>query len=398
MVEGSHNEASGEGEGVLGAFHSPLVDRLRRQPQAGRWALPGGEIVLPRVFGFCRGVTRALAMADRAVRRHAEARSAGRLVLLGEIIHNPWVNDSFRRRGVVILTDSQRQPEALAEHVGPGDGAIIPAFGVPVGVLRTLESIGCETVDCSCGDVIRLWRWSEHAVADGFGVVVFGRAGHDETVVTRSRLLEAGGTYIVLGTLEQIEQFAELYRHDADEAAFAETFDASITNARSLTGFARLAQVSQTTMLYNDTQEVRRILQEAVVDRFGPEGLSERLRLQPTVCRATQDRQNAATELCRSGCDLLIVVGGFGSSNTRHLHELAGQYAPAYLIEDARGIVDAGCLRAFDPARAGPGEVEDWLPKRRPVRIGVLAGASSPEVVVGEVLRRLGEFLQFPGG
>lgn len=395
-MEPSHETCPdcGEPSESLSIFHSDLVDRIRGGDRPGCWSLPGGQIVLPRVFGFCRGVTRALAMADRAVRRHAASGREGRLVLLGEIIHNPWVNDTFRRQGVVILSDTQRQPECLGEFVGPEDVAIIPAFGVPLPVLRRLEAIGCETVDCSCGDVIRLWRWSERAVAEGFAVVVFGRAGHDETVVTRSRLVEAGGTYLVLGSVGEVRQFADMLRRSAPAESFHKTFGGEVTNARSLAPFERLAQVSQTTMLYNATQEVRAILEDAFEDRFGADGSADRLRLQPTVCRATQDRQNAALELCGAGCDVIVVVGGFGSSNTRHLYELAGRYAPAYLIEDARAIVSPERLEAFDPTTQEAAEVRDWLPQRRPITLGVLAGASSPEVVVGEVLGRLGEFLQ----
>ena len=140
--------------------------------------------------------------------------------------------------------------------------------------------------------------------------------------------------------------------------------------------------------------QVRRLIREAFVARYGPDQIDARLLFEPTVCRATQDRQAAAIELCRSGPDVAIVVGGFGSSNTRHLWELAGGYAPAFFVEDADAILSAEELKTFDFHGGSPTVARNWLGRRRPLRIGVLAGASSPEIVVGEVMGRLAEFLR----
>ena len=368
-------------------FSSPIVDRARRNGNV--LTLPGGSIVLPEVFGFCRGVERAMAMLDKAVTSHRSRNT--RLFLLGEIIHNPWVNDYSRCRGVTVLTGPQRDhPERL---ISRDDCAVIPAFGVAPAIERRLKAIGCEIVDTSCGDVRRLWKWAEHAAGEGFGVLIFGRAWHDETVVTKSRLDEAGGGYLVAGDLEEVRRFCDLIAGRMPPERFGELFGPEKTNAGDLSPFERLAQVSQTTMLHTETMKVRGILREAFGRRFGRDGLDERLRFQPTVCRATQARQSAAVKLCRSGCDLTVVVGGFGSSNTRHLHDLARGFAPAYFIESAKAIRSEREIEAYDVARGHAVIVRDWLPERRPVRIGVLAGASSPEIVVGQVLETLADFL-----
>jgi 4-hydroxy-3-methylbut-2-enyl diphosphate reductase len=376
-------------EGGVHIFSSDVVDRVRAAGNV--WRLPGGEIRLPRIFGFCRGVKRALTMLDEAVRQHA--REHKRLFLLGQIIHNPWVNAYFQQRGVRILSAQQRR--RVEEFISSDDCAVIPAFGVPLGIERKLREIGCEIVDTSCGDVRRLWVWAERAVRSGYAVLVFGRANHDETVVTKSRLAAAGGAYVVAGNLEEVRRFGHLVTGAEPADRFGELFGQEATNADDLEPFARLAQVSQTTMLYDDTMRVREILQEAYARRFGSEGLPERLLFEPTVCRATQDRQAAAVELCRTGCDVVVVVGGFTSSNTRHLYELAGQFAPAYLIEDASAIRSQTELATYDFGRDEPAVARDWLPAPRPLRVGVLAGASSPETVVGEVLQRLAEFLSW---
>ncbi|MCD4823378.1 MAG: hypothetical protein K8S55_02120 [Phycisphaerae bacterium] len=384
---------------ALKAFRSPVVDRLRLGANPNVWSLAGGELLLPRVFGFCRGVKRALAIAGQAATNHATKPTVSKLVLLGEIIHNPWVNDYFQRRGVEILSSEQRRSEQIGGYVGPDDCAVIPAFGVPLPIEQQLERIGCEIIDCSCGDVIRLWRWSERAVTEGFGVLIFGRARHDETVVTKSRLAATGGKYLVVENLEEVRQFAEMIvTGNTSPQVYRAAFNDDATNADTIASLEHLAQVSQTTMLYNHTQHVREAIQDAFARRFGQEEAARRLKFQPTVCRATQDRQNAAVELCKSGCDLVIVVGGFGSSNTRHLHELASQFAPAYLIESAASIGSAAELVAWDTQTHQAATVRDWLPDRRPLRIGVLAGASSPEIVIGEVLGQLAEFLKAGSG
>ena len=369
------------------AFASDTVDRLRRA--GGVWSLPGGQVLLPRVFGLCRGVKRALAMLDRAVNEHR--RRAGTLFMLGEIIHNPWVNASFEARGVRSLTRDQHAD--IESVIAAEDCAIIPAFGVPLPVERRLKAIGCELVDTSCGDVRRLWVWAERAAAEGYGVVIFGRADHDETVVTKSRLAESGGRYVVVGDLARTRDLCDLIARGASATEFAEMFDPSTTNAESLAPFERIAQVSQTTMLYDDTLRVRRMLRDTFTRRFGPDRATQRLLFEPTVCQATQDRQAAAIELCESGLDLAVVVGGFGSSNTRHLYELARGCVPAWFIEDAGAIHDEREILAMDPDRGMPAAMSDWLPAERPIRVGVLAGASSPDVVVGGVLERLAELL-----
>ena len=389
MSPGEAPSRAGGGES-LSVFASERIDRIRSA--GGVWRLPGGEICLPEVFGFCRGVTQALAMLARAVATHvAQGAHGGRLFLLGQIIHNPWVNAYFEARGVRLLSKDQvRRPE---RHIGPGDCAVVPAFGVELAVQERLRAIGCRIVDTSCGDVRKLWRWAERAAGDGYGALVFGRANHDETVVTKSRLAAVGGRYVVVGDMDRMRRFCELITGRQPAGSFRETFDEADTNAEMLDPFDRIAQVSQTTMLYDETLAVRELLREAYAERFGPAGLDDRLVFQPTVCRATQARQAAAVTLCRAGCDLAVVVGGFGSSNTRHLYELAGGFAPAWFIEDARAIRSASEIETIDLPAGRPYVATDWLPARRPLRIAVLAGASSPEIVVGQVVERLGEFL-----
>jgi len=369
-------------------FASETIDAVRGSDNVLR--LPGGEIRLPTAFGFCRGVNRALAMLEEAcAARDADPSS---LFLLGQIIHNPWVNDYFSGLGVQILNSDQ--VDRLEDYITPADRAVIPAFGVKVDIEQRLREVGCEILDTTCGDVRRLWLWACRAAKNGFSVLIFGRADHDETVVTKSRLDAVGGKYLVVGDLIKTEFFAEMIAGGLSDEKFTELFPPTCTNATSLAPFGQLAQVSQTTMLYSDTVAVREILEKAFALRFGADLSEDRLLFEPTVCHATQDHQTSAAELCSSGCDLVMVVGGFGSSNTRHLHELARGYVPAFFIENADAIISADRLIAFDSDLGEPVELDGWLPTGRPLCIGVLAGASSPEIVVGQVIDKLAGFLQ----
>ncbi len=383
----SSSPAHVAGDDALGGFGSALVDRVREGGNI--WRVPGGEIRLPEVFGFCRGVKRALRMLQQAVSEHG--RHGGRLFLLGEIIHNPWVNRHFEDRGVRVLT--REQVENVGEHITPTDCAIIPAFGVKLPVEQRLKAIGCNIVDTSCGDVRRVWAWADRAARGGHAVLIFGRATHDETVVTTSRLAAAGAKYVVAGSLDETRAFCDLIAGRRPAEDFSELFGPRTTNAAGIEPFRQLAQVSQTTMLYDDTMAVRDLVREAFVERYGQADAERRLLFQPTVCRATQARQNAAVALCSGGPDLAVVVGGFGSSNTRHLYELASQYAPAWFIEDAGGLRGPDEVATIDLASGRRTAARDWLPARRPLTIALLAGASSPEIVVGEVLQRLADLL-----
>jgi 4-hydroxy-3-methylbut-2-en-1-yl diphosphate reductase len=356
-------------------FASDIVNAIRAAHNVH--PCPGGRVLLPSVFGFCRGVRRALTMAQQALAARRDG--PGRLCLLGEIIHNPWVNDFFRQRGVTIL--DRPAWDHLETTLTRDDCAIIPAFGVPLAVEQQLETIGCEIIDTSCGDVRRLWRWASRAAQDGCAIVIYGKANHDETIVTRSRLEAVGGQYVVVATLEQTRTLCELLSRGAPVDAFVEALGADAVHLTDPAAFARTAQVSQTTMLYEDTLEVRRLLTDALG--------AEHLQFEPTVCQATQDRQQAARDLCDTGADLILVVGGFGSSNSRHLYELARRRTTAWFIEDASAFEPDGSIRAFDETTHAPRVVTEWLPTGRPITIGVLAGASSPEIVVGQVVERL---------
>ncbi len=204
MRNNSDNQPTPSGPRQLEAFRSELVDKVRRSDNV--WDLPGGQLLLPDVFGFCRGVTRALAVLSKRIR--SDPKEGKHLFLMGQIIHNPWVNNYFQHKNVRILSETERM--TVERFVTADDCAVIPAFGVSLEIERKLQAIGCEIIDTTCPDVRRLWAWADHAASEGYALLIFGRSGHDETVVTKSRIEAVGGKYLVVGRVEQAHQFADM--------------------------------------------------------------------------------------------------------------------------------------------------------------------------------------------
>lgn len=341
----------------------------------GRLALGGfRELVLPRVFGFCGGVVRALNLLERTL----EEAGDGRLWLLGEIIHNETVNDHFRGRGVRIV--SERSVEAVFESADAGDVFVIPAFGLPEATearLRDFVGDRGTVVDTTCPYVKRIWDFVSRAAASGKTILIHGKPEHPETRATVSRALGGRNAVVIVPTMEDALRAARAIR-TGRWTGFPEAWV-----RKPEWGCSRFAMVHQTTMLHDETLRMADLLRQAAEEAGG------RLEVADTVCRATQDRQDAAGRVCARGCDLILVLGGFASSNTNQLYRMAKSHAPAFFIQSA-GALDRSRIRHFVPASGGVRVTEGWFPREGAV-IGLLAGASCPAPDIGEVVRTLRE-------
>ena len=364
-------------------WRSPLVERLR---EAGALRFGAVEIVLPRSFGFCWGVDRALAMVEEARREHA-----GRpLWLISSIIHNPRVNEDLRAKGVRFLRGEHAEPGAW-ERLGPADVVIVPAFSAPVEDLQRLESRGVTVVDTTCPWVIKPHKRTLKYVKEGFTTVIHGTVGHEETAATCSLIAHEGGHFVVVDSLEQALPLARFLEGALDAAGLlsalpARAFSPGFDPARDL---RRVGVINQTTMLARESRAIGDRLRAALAARDGANGLAESFRDFDTICRATQDNQDAAREVAERRPDLFLVVGGYDSSNTKNLARVGdGAGVPAYHIEGPH-CLEAGAIRHRDRASGRIGESLGWLPSRRPLRVALTAGASTPDALLGEVIARL---------
>lgn len=371
-------------------YRSIVVEKLRA---SGNVLCAGGLTVrLAKQFGFCYGVERAIDLAYAARKVFKDKK----LYILGEIIHNPEVNEQVRRMGIKTLTGEN--PEASLDDVTAADAVIIPAFGADVSTMNRLKTIGCQLVDTTCGDVLSVWKRVTQYASDQITSIIHGKAWHEETKATSSRALAKGpGHYLVVYNLEETDYVCDYIRRGGDKQEFLKKFEGAHSPGfdpdRDL---QCIGLANQTTMLRSETEEVQRRLRQAMRDRYGEAELPRRYRFFDTICGATQERQDALGDLLHQPLDLMIVVGGYNSSNTSHLVEMSEKKCPTYFIKAASKIISDTKIQHFDLHQQKEIETEAWLPDRRPVAIGVTAGASCPNNLIEETIRRLFELRGVP--
>jgi 4-hydroxy-3-methylbut-2-enyl diphosphate reductase len=369
---------------VMSHYRSELVERIRAR---GHEISAGGLTVkLARQFGFCYGVERAIDLAY-AARKVFPDRP---LYILGEIIHNPEVNDQIRAMGIKFLTGSQK--DADMEDLRPGDIVIIPAFGTDVATRRRLEEIGCQFVDTTCGDVMSVWKRVRQYSREGVTSIIHGKAWHEETKATSSQARAYGsGHYLVVYNLEETDYVCRYIVHGGNKEEFLRKFAGAYSEGFDPDVHLEVIGVAnQTTMLRGETEEVQRRLRNAMIQKYGEANLHRHFRYFDTICGATQDRQDALQKLLEEPLDLLLVIGGYNSSNTSHLAEMGEARLPTYFIKNASKLVSNKLIRHFNLQRQEEIETRDWLPDG-PVTVGVTAGASCPNNLIEDVIRRLFE-------
>ena len=332
-------------------------------------------------FGFCYGVDRAVELAYETKERFPDRR----IFLTAQIIHNPRVNKKLQEMGVEFLTDYN--------HVAEKDVVILPAFGATATQIGKLKSKGCIIVDTICGSVLNVWKRVETYAQKGFTAVIHGKYYHEETQATSSRVSGyEGGRYLVVLNMEETQTVCDYIRHGGDKQAFLKKFSKQVSKdfdpERDL---SRLGLANQTTMLMSESLAIAEALRKALLDRYGAEHIARHFRNFDTICSATEDRQNAIVEFKDKNLDLIMVVGGYNSSNTNHLAKMALSFTRAYHIEDADGLVSDKEIRHKPFGQFETIVTADWLPKG-PIKIGLASGASTPNQVLGEVVEKILSF------
>ena len=370
-------------------YQSALVERIRARGYTDTFG--DVRVRLAQEFGFCYGVDRAVDYAYETVHNFPNKR----IHLVGEIIHNPHVNKRMKDMGISFI-----YPDAEGGFDFSGltaeDVVILPAFGVTTHDFDTLSAIGCILVDTTCGSVLHVWKRVESYARDGFTAVIHGKYTHEESRATASQVSKhEGGKYIIVRNMEEARLLCDYIARRPGHL----TRDEIVTRfeARASPGFDPdkhldfVGVANQTTMLANESLAIGLKVHEAMAERFGAEQATGHYRSFGTICSATQERQDAVAVMMQSPPDVMLVIGGYNSSNTNHLAHLCRQYTRTYHVEDANCIdVDAGSIRhkpVLDPA--APEVLEtDWLPKGA-FELGITAGASTPNNKIGEALIRI---------
>ncbi|MCC7374860.1 MAG: 4-hydroxy-3-methylbut-2-enyl diphosphate reductase [Verrucomicrobiales bacterium] len=370
---------------VLSHYRSQLVERIRKNGNV--ISAPGVLTVkLAKEFGFCYGVERAIDLAYAAHKAFPDRR----IFLLGEIIHNPEVNDQIRRMGIVTI--ASRPSDDQIEEIKPQDIVIIPAFGTEVATRKKLEARGCTFVDTTCGDVMSVWKRVRQYSKESVTSIIHGKAWHEETLATSSQARANGsGHYLVVFNLAETDYVCDYILRGGDKKLFLEKFQGAYSAGFDPDLHLKAVGVAnQTTMLRGETEEVQRRLRAAMEKKYGTPELPDHFRFFDTICGATQDRQDALEKLLKTPLDLLIVIGGYNSSNTSHLAEMGESLLPTYFVKNAGKMMSPALIQHWDQHRREEVSTENWLPSGE-VTVGVTAGASCPNNLIEEVIERLFE-------
>jgi 4-hydroxy-3-methylbut-2-enyl diphosphate reductase len=363
-------------------YHSAIVESMRahgNQLTAGRLSFR-----LAQEFGFCYGVDRAVDYAYETRAKFPDRR----LFLVGEIIHNPHVNANLARMGVVFL---HRDGEFDFSAITADDVVIIPAFGVTLRDFNRLRDIGCVVVDTTCGSVLNVWKRVESYARDGFTSVIHGKHYHEETKATASQVSRhPGGKHLIVFDMAEARTVCDWIEGRGDrqqlETHFASACSDRFDFDRDL---ERIGVANQTTMLSGESLAIAAEFRKSLADRYGEAAIADHFRSFDTICSATQERQDAVVQLLAEPIDVMLVIGGYNSSNTCALAALADSHGVrTYHIEDAENIEVASQSIRHQPVRSKHEVVESgWLGSA--VRVGVTAGASTPNNKIGETVARV---------
>jgi 4-hydroxy-3-methylbut-2-en-1-yl diphosphate reductase len=373
-------------EELASDYDGNIVDYLRGHEYV--LTVEDVSIHLAREFGFCYGVERAVEYAYQTRRKFPERQ----IHLVGEIIHNPLVNDRLRSMGVSILERPTPTGAFDFSAINTEDVVIMPAFGVTIDDFAALREIGCILVDTTCGSVLNVWKRVEAYARDGFTALIHGKYYHEETRATASQVRKhPAGHYIIVRSMDEARMVCDFIEGKLSAAVLMEHFAVAVSP-----GFdpdlhlQHIGVANQTTMLARESLAIGEEIGTAIARARGDEARATSFRSFDTICSATQERQDAVHELLEAGVDVMVVIGGFNSSNTISLAALCADRVPTYHVETASAIDPDTNTVHYRPAMIRHSEADQagWLPDG-PVRVGVTAGASTPNNKIGEAVARI---------
>ena len=371
----------GHGEVVASQMQTEYNSGLIQEIRDRHYSLTRGEVTikLAEDFGFCWGVERAVAMAYET-RKHFPTEQ---IWITNEIIHNPGVNQRLRDMQVAFIEVDKGEKDFAV--VGQGDVVILPAFGASVQEMQLLNDKGCTIVDTTCPWVSKVWNTVEKHKKKDHTSIIHGKYNHEETIATSS----FAGKYLVVLNLDQARYVADYILGGGDRQDFLDRF----SRACSLgfdpdTDLERIGIANQTTMLKGETEQIGKLFEHTMLQKYGPQALNDHFLSFNTICDATQERQDAMFTLVEQPLDLMVVIGGYNSSNTTHLQEIAVErQIPSYHVDSADRLGPGNQIE-HKPLHGDLTVTQNWLPEG-PITVGITSGASTPDRSVEEVIERI---------
>ncbi|MEQ8753614.1 MAG: 4-hydroxy-3-methylbut-2-enyl diphosphate reductase [Coleofasciculus sp. G1-WW12-02] len=386
--ENYHRKGFGHEAEVATQLQSEYQSSLIQEIRDNNYQLKRGDVTihLAEAYGFCWGVERAVAMAYET-RQHFPTE---RIWMTNEIIHNPSVNQRLQNMNVNFVPVEEGTKDFSI--VGAGDVVILPAFGASVQEMQLLNDKNCKIVDTTCPWVSKVWHTVEKHKKKEYTSIIHGKYKHEETIATSS----FAGKYLVVLNLQEAEYVTNYILNGGNRDEFMAKFSRATSEGfdpeRDL---EHIGIANQTTMLKSETEQIGKLFERTMMKKYGPDQLNQHFQSFNTICDATQERQDAMLELVEQRLDLIVVIGGFNSSNTTQLQQIAiERKIPSYHIDSAE--------------RIGPGNridhkvlhqdmtvTDNWLPDGEIV-VGVTSGASTPDKVVEDVIEKIFELKATP--
>ncbi|MGN6264048.1 MAG: 4-hydroxy-3-methylbut-2-enyl diphosphate reductase [Ginsengibacter sp.] len=355
------------------------------------------QIYLARHFGFCYGVENAIDISFRIIEENA----GKRIYLLSEMIHNPQVNEDLKSRGVQFLMDTKGNILIPFENLRPEDIVIVPAFGTTLKIEQQLlaSDVEIEKYNTTCPFVRKVWNKAEAIAKENYTVVVHGKPRHEETRATFSHSAVNAPT-IVIKDMKEAIRLADYILGRKELHNFYKEFEGQYSQGFNVEeDLKRIGVVNQTTMLASDTQTIAEYLREVMVVKYRltTENIETHFAdTRDTLCYATNDNQGAVYALLDTPANFAIVVGGYNSSNTSHLVELCEKKLPTYFIRSADDIVSSRQINHYKIDRKEEVTTLSYLPEKKPAKILITSGASCPDALVEQVIRKLLGFYKCP--
>ena len=370
-----------------------LQDKLKKDLSPTLLDLGDLKIYLARHFGFCYGVENAIEISFRTI----EENQGKRIFLLSEMIHNPQVNADLIEKGVQFLQDTSGKQLIPFSSLTPDDIVLIPAFGTTLTIEKELRDAGItiEKYNTTCPFVEKVWNRSEQIAAKGYSIVIHGKPKHEETRATFSHA-SSGAPSVVVNDMQEAIILSRYITGGLPAKTFYEKFAGRYSEGFDVNkDLLRIGVVNQTTQLATDTQAIADYLRQTMKDHYhlDESQVGERFAdTRDTLCYATNDNQSAVNALLETAADLAIVAGGYNSSNTTHLVELCEEVLPAYFINSPDKIISEKDILHYNFHTKEEILTSGYLPEKKPVSILITSGASCPDAVVEEIIRKLTAF------
>jgi 4-hydroxy-3-methylbut-2-enyl diphosphate reductase len=376
-----HRKGFGHQEEVATVLESEYQSNLIQEIRDRNYTLTRGDVTirLAEAFGFCWGVERAVAIAYET-RQHFPQE---KIWITNEIIHNPSVNQRLKEMEVQFIEVHHGEKDFTV--VDRGDVVILPAFGASVQEMQLLNDKGSTIVDTTCPWVSKVWNTVEKHKKKDYTSIIHGKYNHEETIATSS----FANKYLVVLNLKEAEYVCDYILNGGDRSEFMTKFaKACSAGFDPDVDLIRVGIANQTTMLKTETEEIGKLFERTMMKKYSTAELNEHFQSFNTICDATQERQDAMFKLVDENIDLMLVIGGYNSSNTTHLQEIAIERGiPSYHIDSDARILDGNRIE-HKPLGQDLVITKNWLPAGK-ITIGVTSGASTPDKVVEDAIERI---------